>query len=324
MELQEKIDTLKTVSLMVDKRTKRAPKDTVVAKALGLFMFNEYQKLVKPLIKEGGSVQHTKAAINKYLKKINNTMKTFPSKIETRVNDDIDYIYRYSKASFAEKHKITKAKTKPPEIPVSLWHDRDEEAITALQRQTNDFAGSFYSNNVQAAVADSVSVNVFERGLTAKEAGEALQKDLMKAFRMDQGTLESKVVPPGFRGKADRYFVDLAEHQAQMARTSSLIYAMDDAGATKFTIHSVKTDRTCLGCLNMDGVEFSVPDGVKHVEKLLSANDVDELKAIQPSFHFKPDGENSPAKIAEAATHNGGNVEVPPFHPRCECYVSMS
>lgn len=325
MELQDKIDLLKPIALLVDKRTKRSPKDTVVSKALGLFMFNEYQKLVKPLVKEGGRIKHTKAAVNKYIKKIDKTMATFPSKIEARVNEDIDYIYRYTKASFAKAQKIEKAAKKdPPEIPVSLWHDRDEEAIKAIQLQTTNFAGSFYSGSVQTAVAESVAVNVFERGLNAKEAGEALQADLMKAFRLDAGALESKVVPPGFRGKAKNYFIDLAENQAQMTRTTTLMYAMDDAGAKKYTIRSAKTNRTCLGCLNMDGEEYTVSAGLKVVNKLLAATDASELRKIQPSFHFKPDGDNSDAKVAEAASLKGGKAKVPPFHFRCECYIQMS
>jgi len=207
---------------------------------------------------------------------------------------------------------------------VSLWHEKDEEAIRSIQRQTRDFAGSFYGNSVQTAVAESVAVNVFERGLTEKEAGAALQADLMKAFRLDEGALESKVVPAGFRGKAKSYYIDLAENQAQLTRTTTMMYALDDVGAEKYTIHSVKTNRTCLGCLNMDGVEYTVASGKKHVDKLLGASTVADLKKIQPSFHFKPEGENSDAKVAEAAALPGTQPSVPPFHFRCECYISMS
>lgn len=327
MKTQEKLKIAKTFSIMVDKAKKRQPKDTTVIHNLGLYLLTEWRDLALPLITQADNIKATQSSIDKYIKKVDAKMAKFGKTIKKRVDEDFNYIYRYSKASDAKRFSTLVSKAKrldPPEIAVGFWTEADLAAIEAIQIQTTAFANTFYSGSVQTAVAESVKVTIFEQGLTLEQAGEALQKDLMRVFRLKKGALESKVVPKGFRGTAGQYFNGLAETQAQVSRTASSLYALSDAGADKFVIRSVKSDRTCQGCFNMDGQEFTVQRGINHIQKFMEAESKEDLKEIQPAFHYKVPGENSEAKEKEAKKLlSDGKVRVSPFHFKCECYIDQ-
>jgi len=327
MNVQDRLKTLKIFAILVDKRKKREPKDTTVIPALGLYLTSEWRDLALPLIKQAGKLKRTKSAVNAFLARVDKRMGQFQGNVEERISADIEYLYRFAKVDAIKRMKlkaVEKAK-KAPKIGIGFWSEADTEAIAAIERQTGWSTASFYSESVQATVAESVRVNVFERGLTLEETGVAVKKDLEKAFRLKPGALESKVIPPGFRGTAGQYFSGLAETQAQFSRTSSSLYAMNDAGAMRYVVRSLKTNRTCIGCISMDGQEFTVRRGLNHLEKMLNAETKEDLKAAQPSFHFDVPGANSPAKEAAAEKLlNDGKPRLPSFHFRCECYVDMA
>jgi len=309
--------------------------DVVVTKAstldvFQLYLLDEWAKLAKPLIKQSVKVPHTEKAINKFIKSVDTVMGTYGDIVEKESAEYIEYLYKYSKAKFIKDNKLTPVKkAELPEITPSIWIAADEEAIVALTEMMGQSTSTFYGQSCQKAVSESVKKNIFERNLTTAQAAKAMQKDLTKALRLKDGALESKVIPSGFKGTANQYFSGLVEHNGTMSRTSSALNSLLGVGVKKFKVYSIRSARTCLGCLAMHGKSFTVDDGVKHMNKLLGAESKDDLKEIQPSFHFESkDGyknkDQLKAKMKEAKGIADAGIALPPYHFRCKCYVDMA
>jgi hypothetical protein len=255
-------------------------------------------------------------------------MSKFGDNVEKTVDQYTEFFYKYSKDKFIKEKKLAKVqKADPPDVSPAMWFDKDDEAIEQLKKMTNKSTGQFYQASVQKAVHESVRKNMFESQLPQKEALEQMKSDLAKALKMKPGSLASEVVPTGFKGTADEYFKGLAEHTSSMARTTSTLYTMEQVEAETMVIRSLKTSRTCAGCLQMDGTTYKVEKAVKHVEDIMSADSLDEIRDIQPSFHFdtpdKPLSEAKSAQLKELKETKDSNVRLPAFHFRCECYVDM-
>ncbi len=315
---------LKHVSMAIDKREMPHLVSSDTTKAFALYMAKEWRTLANPLIKKSGDLKQTEKSVNSFLKSVDTEMGKYGGKIEDEVDDYITFLYKFAKDKFIKDHKLDKVeKVDLPEISPVIWAEVDELAITQLKKITNGAAGKFYSSSVQQAVHESVKVNMFDRHLTHDDAITAIKKDLERAFKLKGGALESKIVPKGFKGTANQYFSGLAEYSSSMARTSSSIYTMQDVGVEKVVIRSLKSARTCVGCLEMDGTVYKTKDVAAHMDKMLAVNDVSELKELQPFFHFDTPGNSTDKMKEDAKKVSGGSVKTPPFHFLCECFLDM-
>jgi len=330
--IDKKIKLLKLVSMLIDKKAvKTDPERLSVTGEFTAYMFNEWSKRAKPLVNQAKNVSITSVGINSFIKKIDSTMGKFGSEIEQEVRDHVKYFYAYYKKNFIEERKLGKkiAKVEAPKIPAEFWFEADTKNVELIEGQIVKSTGEFYGNSCKTAIADSIKKNAFERGLTGTQLRDALVNDLEKALRLKGGALESRVVPEGFKGTAEQYFKGIAEHTATTTRTGSHLTALQDAEVDRFIVRSLKTSRTCLGCIAMDGKTFTVKRGVSHFNKLLEA-DREELKELQPSFHYKSPSDYSNAEALAQAKADASkmsksdNVQLPPFHFRCECYVDMA
>ena len=332
--LKEKLNYFKATSIILDKATKN-PNAINVVSSFGLYMFANWASLAKPLIKKAGQQPSTNTDwVDDFIEEINNTMGEFQSTIQSGQSEYIDYLYKYFKNQFIKKNKIELVKkadeVDPPDLPeVSpiLWLEMDTEAVVGVERIVSQSSGRFYNNSVQQVVADSVKQNIFERNLPLSQAISAMQRDLVKALKLKPGTLESEIVPTGFRGTAENYFAGLADFTASMARTSGDLITLNEIDAQKIVVRSVASTRTCVGCLQMDGTTYTVPSAVEHMNNKLAVDDVDELKKVQPFFHFKApkDYSEESLKVAQSlAKELTSDVTLlPPFHFRCECFIDM-
>lgn len=325
-----KISILKALSMYIDKETDRT--DIKAGDILATYLTKEWQDLAEKSISQGKNIKVSKESVDSYVKFINSTMGGFADNIKKEVSDSVEYFYKYFKHRFIKEQELVKkylTKAEPPAIPPEFWFAVDDANIAAIEAQLNASVGGFYGESCQVAVAESISVNVFEKGLTGDALTEAVMGDVAKALRVAKGKLASDVVPPGFRGTADQYFSGVSNYGETMSRTSSTLSALKDVDVKKFVIRSLKTDRTCLGCLEMDGQEYSVDDGLAHQQKMFDAESKDELRAIQPMFHFDAPGtykdpERLASEKANAKAQASEGVRLPPFHFRCQCYVDMA
>ena len=326
--LEENLKYFKATSVLLDKATK-SPTGINVVSAFGLMMFSKWAKLAKPLIKEaGGKSTSSTGWVDPFIKKIDKKMGTYQSTIDDEQVEYTEYLYKYFKNEFIKRNKIQIVeKANLPEITPILWLEQDEEALAALRKMTSGSTGKFYKTSVQQAVQDSIKFNIIESNLPLDEAVAQMKRDLSKALKMTPGQMESKVVPPGYTGTAESYFTSLADHTASLSRTTGAVFTMDEVDAKKMIIRSVRSKRTCLGCLEMDGMIYDVSKAKKHTDKMLGADNVGDLKKLQPFFHYKTPDEYSETELANAqasakAEANSG-FKTPPFHFRCECFVDM-
>lgn len=344
----QKIDLLKSVSILVSKQTPSIVTDPSITNAFGLFLFQEWAKLSKKVLSNANSIKATTSSVDKFLKKTDKIMGKFPKIVDDEMSQYIEFVYKFSKNKFIKLKGIEFVKKieipEPPTIPFG-WVDKDSEAIEQLDRMISGSTATYYNTSIQKTIHESVRKNIFESQLSTAEAAKRMKRDLSKSLGLKSGKLESKVIPQGYHGTADAYFKGLVEHSATMARTSSSIITMDTIDAKWVQIFSIRSSTTCIGCLAMDGKKFKTGAALDHVNKLLSAKNSQELKEIQPWFHLehgdiapldiingknKPGfdwdkvGNNSPAKSARAKEiANSKNVDLPPFHFKCYCYTDM-
>lgn len=327
--MDQKQATFKLTSALLDKATKSPTAINVVA-SFGLYMFSEWAKLAKPLIKAAGEKSTSGTGwVDSFIAEIDKTMGEFPDIIKDDQIQYVDYLYKYFKNDFIKKNKIkvvAKAAEVPEIVPI-LWVEKDIEALEAITRMSTQSTGNFYKGSVQQVVRDSIQKNVLESNLSREEAVARMQRDLSKALKMEPGQLESEVVPAGYRGTAESYFSGLADHTASISRTMGAITTMDEIDVQTMVVRSVRSNRTCVGCIAMDGQTYKVSTVKTHMNKLLAADNIDDLKEAQPWFHFKTPDEYSEKGLAEASakaqTIVEGNIQIPPFHFRCECFVDM-
>ena len=329
-QMKNKLRYLKVLSMQIDKETDRT--DTKVGDVLTAYLTKEWKDLADKSISQGKNIKVSKESVDSYVKFIDKTMNQYSDNVNEEVADSVEYFYKYFKSRFIKDESLVSKyveKAEPPAIPPEFWTKADITNMKAIEAQINSSVGGFYGESCQVAVAESIRVNVFEKGLTGDALTEAVMGDVAKALRVAKGKLASDVVPPGFRGTADQYFRGVSNYGETMTRTSSTLSALKDVGVKKFVIRSLKTDRTCLGCLEMDGQQYSVADGLAHQQKMFDAESKDELRAIQPMFHYDAPGTYSnPEKLAsakaDAKAEASEGVRVPPFHFRCQCYVDMA
>ena len=326
--MTDKHDQMKEVSILLDKAEKNKTSTKTVG-AYALYMYSEWVKLAKPLIDEaGGKSTSTTSWVEPFIKKIDKKMGKFQSTIQEKQDEYVDYFYKYFKNDFIKSNDIEIVqKAEVPSVTPILWATTDDEALLGMKKFSSGASGSFYNNSVQQTVRSSIEANIIEGNLTLEEGVAQMKRDLTKALRIKPGSLESKVIPPGYKGTAEKYFSGLADHTATLSRTTGSVYTLDSIGATEMVIRSLNTNRTCVGCLEMDGTKYKVADAKKHANKIINADSISDLKDIQPWFHFKPPSEYDAdgLKVAEASAKESvdGQMHIPPFHFRCECFVDM-
>lgn len=328
--MNKKFAVFKATSIALDKALKSPTSINTVA-SFGLYLFSEWAKLAKPLIKEAGSKSTTSDKwVESFIKEIDSKMGEYQDNIAKTQAEYIDYLYKYYKNEFIKTNKIEIVqKAKLPEVSPVLWLDKDDDALAGIKKMMSRSTGQFYKGNVQRTVAESVRKNILESNEPLDVAVPKMQADLAKALKIEAGSLASEVVPVGYRGTAESYFSGLADHTASMARTSGALTTLAEIDAKQFVIRSIKSSRTCLGCLAMDGQTYSVELGTKHMSEILAANNVEDLKDIQPFFHFKAPSDYTKeglkeAKVSADELAKQSGVQIPPFHFRCECFVDMA
>ena len=326
--IEEKLKYFKATSMILDKK-KKSPNGINMTSAFGLFMFANWSKLAKPLIKKAGNQPTTNTDwVDGFISEIDETMGKFQGNIEEEQAEYVNYLYRYFKNNFIKKNKIEILKKADiPEILPILWLEMDEEAVKGIMRIVSESSGKFYTNSVKLVVAESVKKNIFERNLPLNEAVEAMQLDLMKALKLEPGSLVSEVVPTGYRGTAESYFAGLADYTATLSRTTGDIMTLNEIEAKSMVVRSVRSSRTCVGCLQMDGTVIPVTEAMQHTNKKLAVDTIEDLKNVQPFFHFKSPSEYSEEglKVAQASAKEltADATLLPPFHFRCECFIDM-
>lgn len=171
----------------------------------------------------------------------------------------------------------------------------DERARAALSQQTTYWVGNHYDQELSDAISRIVLENAVERGLGRAEAGRMLRAALGERFE-----------------KSDAYWRGLAAHAVTRARAFGQVKSYLDAGVTRYEIMAMGDERTCPICRELDGRIVSVSAAASQMERLITAEDPEEVKQIAP---WPKPGDLRGKRTSEIE----GLYGLPPFHFHCRC-----
>jgi hypothetical protein len=198
-------------------------------------------------------------------------------------------------ARIRKAYEISKKATQVQELKVKpSFSLRDTKAIKWMGREQVLWMGDFYSSQLGVVAGGKT-------GLAAH-------------------------VPARYAGKegTELYFRQLASVASQRARVYSKIHAYQEAGVISYRLTNPMDRDTGQICQQMNGQAFSVQTGVDHIERIMSAETIDDVKAVQPWIS----GAEIQAAMKEAGNPKTGSDDatkvlqekgaiLPPFHPLC-------
>lgn len=171
----------------------------------------------------------------------------------------------------------------------------DERARAALAQQTIYWVGNHYDQELSDTVARIVLENAVERGLGRAEVGRMLKAALGERFE-----------------RSDAYWKGLAAHAVTRARAFGQVRSYLDAGVTHYEIMAMGDERTCPICREMDVRIVSVSAAAGQMERLVAAEDPEQVKQIAP---WPKPGDLRGKRTADIESLYG----LPPFHFHCRC-----
>ena len=182
-------------------------------------------------------------------------------------------------------------------IEVSL-NQVDERAKELLTQHTIYWAGNYYSEQLDEAIAGTVRELAIEQGLGREEVGKALKEMLGEQFK----------------GRSDAYWRGLAANAITRARNMGAIESMVEAEITEYEVLAVMDERTSAICREMNGRIIKVEQAVRLRNALLDAKSPEDVKKIAPWL-----------KLEDIRGKPTGTLPVgmafPPYHFHCRSTV---
>lgn len=258
------------------------------------------------------------------------------------VEKAMDEVYRLSKTAATRRiagrkeplvanpthvEPIGKAKASAEVKPV--FGLEDKRAIKSLARKHTLWIGAHYEESVSERIRSIASEYIVGRGLSAKDAGKAIEKAFRTELGLDEGPTPSSVglpIPPGYAGRQWQYFEGVAANAATVGRVAGSLKAFTEAGVAEYEIVNPDDERTCAVCGKMRGKKHSVENASKRMEKEIAAKTPFEVKRLHPFVgdSLAPTinaGHKSPG---DSKTWMEFGVGFPPFHFRCRCTIDVT
>ena len=265
-------------------------------------------------------------ALDKHFKGIDNTLRA-------RVTIDIDKIYRINK-----KNSVKRFHLKPPKKPKKKLRKQtdpevafaiglvDEATIAAIAEIQLIAIGNHFPATLRPEISKLIKKGVLDKGLNKEKAGLFLEKELTRKLG---ATIFKDIVPASFLKRGvngvNQYFVGLSATHVNFARNFSTIVAMDEAEITKYQIVTVPDKRRSVICTQMDGRIFEMSVAKEHMQIVVDAADVNQLKRDAPwrkdlSEFGLTAGKNLESPTAAKVLAANG-MGMPPYHFRCRTEV---
>lgn len=287
--------------------------------------------------KKAGAIYSSSKNLKASFAAVDNVMEKWDEEVSTRFGKDIENIYKlardagwkkangqtsaslqYTVPNFteeleSEKSPVRKAKKRVAEVKPSL-DLYDEQAIIQLQDDQMIWVGVHYSKNVRDSVRNSVSPSMLE-GVSSYEAGKRVEEALRKQLR-------KVTVPGGFNGSDAKYFEGLAANTATNGRVRGQLRSFADVGVTRYEIVNPMDDRTSRICEYLNGMVFTIQEGLAQLERVSGATNPDHIKKYHPwvtaSQARKIAGQGGTRALAKAG------LSWPPYHFRCRTTIDIS
>lgn len=257
-------------------------------------------------------------------KKLSRTIKTYyaadrslsANEFKIDVSDDIDGVVLKGLS------RITK---ETPEIEVAF--DLEDKRIAELIESQNLIAAqNLYVNGFSAHVVSVIRNIVSQTGLSLTAQSKLIQIEMARAIGLKEGVSGlDDIKPPNYNGTSKDYYVGLAQTTLTRAQSMGRLNLFAQGDFKKFMYQAIVDKRTSVICLSLNGRIFTVEQGQKHIEKMMSAKSSDELKKVAgwrrdlsefgvttpDEFKTGPRSDEISKAIADA----GGLI--PPAHFRC-------
>jgi len=223
-------------------------------------------------------------------------------------------------------YEVSKRATQVQELKVKpSFTLRDTKAINWIAREQVLWIGDFYSAQLSDRIRGVANDIVFNQGFSNREAGRQLRRACERELGVKAGgkTGFAPAVPARYAGEegVELYYRQLASVASQRARVWSKIEAYSKAGVITYELTNPNDQRTGQICQQMSGQVFSVQTAVEHVDRMMEASTIDEVKAVQPWVQAPAiqtalgGAEKGSAEATEALQRL--SAILPPFHPVC-------
>lgn len=184
------------------------------------------------------------------------------------------------------------------------WTLTDRRSLKALQDHSVYWVRTYYSRELGEKIANIARETTFTSGLGRMDLAEALAS-----------TLADEPFAEGYA-----YWDVLAAATIQRTRNIGNINGLEAAGAKTYEILAMMDERTCPICGRLDGMKFTVTDGIALRDRLINATSPEDVKDAAP--WIAKTAENLAildSRDSKAIASRGWHL--PPFHGRCRCSV---
>lgn len=306
-----------------------------IEKGTTRFLINEWNKIATKTnrsavkVAETGNQEapFTQRDMNRVLKRLDKGFKNIDNNTKGRVAKDTKSIYKTNKRRFIQQFKLRQPtkKAEPPLLTVS-FNIEDTRTIDNIARLETLAIGTHFEKNLRPTISKLIKEGVVDKGMNKKNAGLFLQRELTRKLG---GKAFLKTLPRtvSLQGQAsvNAYFTGLSATHVNFARNFGQINAMEQAEVDRYQIVIVEDRRTSKICLGLAGRTFELKMAKEHMEKVLGAEDVNELKEIAgwrkdlSEFNLRPGQKLDNASAAKVLSENG--MSMPPYHFRCRTEV---
>ena len=207
------------------------------------------------------------------------------------------------------------------------FNQADARAVQAINRQQVFWVGDFYSTHLSERIQAVSGDVLLQQGLPRQEAGRQLRDALQRELGIKEGgrSAFARNVPARYAGNPSLYFEELASTTAHQARTFGKLTAFSEAQIVSYRLINPDDDRTGVICQQMSGQVFSVAAGVRHMNRILDAENPADVKDIAPWLSGKELtdilGSSKPGSTSATDKLQNAGALLPPFHSKCRTEV---
>lgn len=187
----------------------------------------------------------------------------------------------------------------PKGLPLNIVI-KDEAAIAWLGEHHMFWIGNYYDRNISDLIA-----GIIEEGMSQGLGRADIGADLKLFFDKY----------PGLSQKPDNYWRGVAADGMSDSRHFGITGGFEDVQIINYSILGVGDERQCGICRDMDGRTFSVASAVSRRDKMMAAENPEDVKAIK----VWPKLDDIKGKSSAELESQG--VNMPSFHFHCRCTV---
>lgn len=303
-----------------------------------------------------GTKRFSKKDADKVLSSLTKSYKGVEKKNKSRVENDLEDIYKINKKRFGREFKLSSSDEKGKtltfkyfdfepfgkkintnkivrkEKTIKTWNKRkskvfkavtfgaiDKAAYENLARLENVAIGDHFPKTMKPKVSRILEESL-EKGLNQQDASVFLEQELTSSLGgASSGALPASVAT----GKASTvaYFEMLNATNVTYTRNFGQINLMHEVGIEKLIFNAIIDRTTSVVCNQMNGRIFTIEQAIEHQEKVLAAENVEALQAIAPfTRSLSAFGLTQGQKLTSSKTSAklaAAGVVVPPLHGKC-------